>query len=297
EILENWEITGAWTDTVNGYYWCKINMDKNAYYNRINKKVIDCKTLATDALVAAESGSFTKRLTELCNALKIIDDYFGIPLKVFYRGDSVVLNNEIPRRINLLFSAITIKPNVNKLVLGSQEPIPDTICCSVFFNDQPETSASVKWVSSSVAINVSSVPGSFENNHYVKIGSVPPSRDPVTITATLNAGTNAARLVQTGIKIPSGSFTVLRKKASLRPVMTDPFTMEIVNRLVSESVVEIAKDNETSDFIFEVFCEPYGEPALMMGLHKATALVNVKLESSQGETVTEFETTVSSNHP
>ncbi|MGB7569502.1 MAG: LPP20 family lipoprotein, partial [Chitinivibrionales bacterium] len=101
--LQDWEIQATWIGP-DGFLYCKVVLEKKKYYDRVNKKVNDAIALATDALEASERGPFDSRLRELYKGVIALDDFLGNAMKSTVGGKEVILNNELPRRLQQLLS-------------------------------------------------------------------------------------------------------------------------------------------------------------------------------------------------
>ncbi len=283
-VLQDWEVQATWSDP-GGRVYCKVVLEKKKYYDRVNKKVNDAIALAGDALAASEQGPFTARLRELNKGISALDEFLGNAMRATIGGKEIILNSELPRRLQALLSSVEIRPNVSQVKLTATTAIPDSLGVRVFVGGQPDSSVEAAWSASVQSVQPGGMPVRKDGLHIVMLNAVPASAGVVTITATVNLGTLAYDLLQRKFALPSGSFTISRQIPRIFLSATNAFSKRLLDRLTTRSAAMLAPSPEEADLILSAQCEPSGEPAQAMGIFRAKALLTVLLTAGNGKRI------------
>jgi hypothetical protein len=291
-VLKDWEIAATWNGA-DGYGYCKVVLDKKKYYDRINRKVNDAVSLACEGLRSSYNGNFYQRVNALYKGLTALDDFPGTVLRASVSGKEVILNTELPRRMQEVLSGMEIHPNVSRIELSALTLIPDTLGASVTFDKKPDFSINIKWSASSQNIDVSDLPE--RNGLYpVSIKNIPASAGIVTITATADLGNLGYDILQRKFFIPSGSFIISRAKPRIYLSVDNEFCRKLADRLKTGSCAAIVSRKNEADVLLSAQCTSSGEPVLGMGIYKAKAALTLTLTNKNNERILDVAEDISS---
>ena len=282
-VLQDWEVRYTWQDPT-GHYWTQIILDKQKYYSRVNKKVNDAITLAVNALGASQSGSLFSRISELRMGAAALDDFLGSAMKATVGGRELILNTEVPRRLQQLLSGVEIKPNVRELKLKATELVPETLGVYIFINGQKDTVTPVLWSASCNSVSLQNLPARPDGLHPVIIKPVPASAGIVTISAEADLGNLRYELLQQKFALPSGSFVVSRSKPNVMIIGND-FCKLVEDRLASAGALVSVQNPALADYKLECTFTPDTQSLETMGMFKARGSLAIKLIDSSKTTI------------
>ena len=291
-VLQDWEVVEGYT-APDGFYWCKIILDKKKYYDRVNKKINEAIDLAVDALAVSQSGSFDIRLRELYKGIIALDEFLGSAMRATVGGKEVILNTELPRRLQALLSGVEIRPNINAINLTAAATVPDTLGAYVFVNGEQNTAVALSWSASAAGVEPAEMPVRPNGLFLVRIKSVPASAGVVRITATINCGSLAYELLQRKFVLPAASFTISRQVPRIFLADKGTFGKQLLDRLTSGSAAKAALSRAEADLILSAQSGPSGDPVQTMGIYKAKALFTLILTDSEGNRILDVSEDVS----
>jgi hypothetical protein len=291
-VLQDWEVQATWSGP-DGYLYCKVVLEKKKYYDRVNKKVDDAIAFATDALVASEQGPFDVRLRELYKGLIALDNFLGNAMKATVGGKEVILNNELPRRLQQLLSGVEIRPNINTITLSASAPMPDTLGAVVLVNGKQDPAIALAWSASVSSVEPTGMPVHPDGLHPVLLKTIPASAGVVHVTGTIDCGTLTYDLLQRKFAFPSGSFTISRQIPRIFLAEKVFFGKKLLDRLTSQSAAKAVSSPAEADFILSAWSAPSGEPVQSMGIFRARALLNLVVTTIDGKRILEVNEEVS----
>jgi LPP20 lipoprotein len=290
--LQDWEIQATWIGP-DGFLYCKVVLEKKKYYDRVNKKVNDAIALATDALEASERGPFDSRLRELYKGLIALDDFLGNAMKSTVGGKEVILNNELPRRLQQLLSSVEIRPNINRIALSAAAPVPDSLGALAFVNGNPDSTIALSWTASVSSVETANMPTRSDGLRPVLLKTIPASAGVVQVTATIDCGTLTYDLLQRKFMLPSGSFSISRQTPRIFLSGNGSFCKQLLGRLTSCSAAISASSRGEADFILSAQSSSSGDPVQSMGIYRAKALLALLLTTNKGKRVLDVNEEVS----
>jgi hypothetical protein len=290
--LQDWEIQATWIGP-DGFLYCKVVLEKKKYYDRVNKKVNDAIALATDALEASERGPFDSRLRELYKGMIALDDFLGNAMKSTVGGKEVILNNELPRRLQQLLSSVEIRPNINTIALSAAAPVPDSLSALVFVNGNPDSTIALSWSASVSSVETANMPTRSDGLRPVLLKTIPASAGVVQVTATIDCGTLNYDLLQRKFALPSGSFSISRQTPRIFLSGNGSFCKQLLGRLTSGSAAISASSRGEADFILSAQSSSSGDPVQSMGIYRAKVLLALLLTTNKGKRILDVNEEVS----
>lgn len=145
-------------------YWVLAALDKAAYDKKMNAHLHNAVAIATEALEATypkslhERVSFLSIVNRLEQGLDALKDFWGRPMKATINGSEVILNVEIPRRFEKIFSEIRIKSRVKGVVqVTSSGELSDTVGVHITWNGHRVSDVPIRWEANK-SVQVKSVP-------------------------------------------------------------------------------------------------------------------------------------------
>lgn len=283
-VLEDFEEQATWNGP-DGYSYSKVVLEKKKYYDRVNKKINDAISLAADALLASEQGLFDVRLRELYKGLVALDDFLGNAMIATIGDNEVILNNEVPRRLQKLLSSVEITPVVNSVKLAATAPIPDTLGARVLIDGKQDRSVVLSWTTSVSSVDAVTMPIQPDGINPVLIKALSGSAGLVQVTASIDCGQLTYDLLQRRFLLPQGSFTISRAVPRIYCTEGNAFNKQLLERLTSSGAAIAASSIDDADYVQSSQCTPAGEPVQVRGLYRAKARISLVLMTGKGERI------------
>jgi hypothetical protein len=280
-VLQDYEEQATWNGP-DGYCYSKVVLEKKKYYDRVNKKINDAIAIAVDAIVASEQGLFDARLRELYKGMIALDDFLGNAMTATISGRDVILNNELPRRLQQLLSTVQINPVLNTLKLAATAPIPDTLGARVFIDGKQDQSIALSWTTSVSGVDAIAMPVRSDGLYPVLIKSLSASAGLVQVTATIDCGQLIYNLLQRGFSLPHSSFTLSRSPPRIYSNEINYFNKKLLEQLTSSAATIAESSIDDADYVLSSQCTLAGEPAQAMGLYRAKVMLSLVLTTAKG---------------
>jgi hypothetical protein len=276
EILEGVEV--AETKTTNdGYYWVKLLLDKNLYYSKLNEKINNAKQIALDAIIAAEKSSPINRIYELHTAQQSIKGFTGKMLLCQIDGDSIILNNEIIRRLRKTLDNIVISAPANEFGIGPLDTIPDSTGFYVRYQGIPVEKCPLHWSVSNNTVQLSDLPGSSTGFYQIKISSISSSAGKVTITAVIDIPSLREDLKKMGLKLPDGKFIISRRKPALFIQNKNTFTETLVNDLLNRDMFSLTDSITQANYVLNCSLKIDSNVTIQRSIYQASGFLSCSL--------------------
>ena len=283
------------TKEVDGYYWVKMVLNKKEYYDEINKKVNNAKTIAMNHLVAAENALPVEQIKELSKALETIEGFSNELLRCKLGGQNIILNTEIHRRLQKTLNEIKITSTIDKLEIGASDSLPDTLGFHVSFNNNPFQNCPLLFTASSNDLEILPLQQITDGFYPLKISSLTPSAGYVTIKASLSRKTFDSIIYKKGFQFPEGKFVISRKTPSL---LISNKSCDFLNHLVDEMVTinMFSKALNENDFDYTIAGSFSIDPEVttQRSIFQAKGTINCSLSRPDNMPPVEIHKTVSS---
>ena len=282
------------TTEIDGYYWVKMVLSKKDYYDEINKKVNNARTIAINHLLAAEKALPIEKIKELSKALEFIEGFSNELLRCNLGGQEIILNTEIYRLLQKTLNEIKITSTIDKLEIGASDSIPDSLGFSVSFNNNPFQNCPLIFSASNSDLEILTLPQTAEGFYPIKISSLTPSSGYVTIKASLNTKLFKSKILKKGFRFPEGKFIISRKTPSLHiSGKSCSFINNLVDEMVTINMFSKTPDNDSADYSIKGAFLIDPEITTQRSIFQAKGTINCSLSRLNNQPHVEIHKTIS----
>jgi hypothetical protein len=281
-VLTAWEEKNTFSDA-DGFFWSKVIVSRQAYYEKLNEKIYNAKTMLCDIIKNSASGTARFRIQELYRGMTIVDKLFDAPLYARIQGREVLLNNELTRCMRRLLESIEIRPAAHHVDLAALDGAPGDVGVYVFLDGKIDMSLDIAWSASSTSARFRPLPGKKDGLYPVEIRSLPPTLEAITITASPDFSSITYDLIRRKFTLPACTFTLQRQKAQLFMENNGRFSGFIARELGRQPAIAIVNKQEDAHYFLVSDFEEAHDADLKNSIYVASGRLFIRLISCDGE--------------